>query len=50
MNLARSVADVLNDHVVSEVECIDGMYFVDGSPKSTEEKTGRTSPRAVSVA
>ena len=26
MNVPRSVADVLNDHVVFEVECIDRMY------------------------
>ncbi len=26
MNLPRSVADVLNDHVVFEVDCIDRMY------------------------
>jgi hypothetical protein len=26
MTVARSVADVLNDHVVFEVECIDRMY------------------------
>jgi hypothetical protein len=26
MNAPRSVADVLNDHVVFEVECIDRMY------------------------
>ncbi len=26
MNLPRSVADVLSDHVVFEVECIDRMY------------------------
>jgi hypothetical protein len=27
MTVARSVADVLNDHVVFEVECIDRMYL-----------------------
>jgi len=27
MNVPRSVADVLNDHVVFEVECIDRMYL-----------------------
>jgi hypothetical protein len=27
MTLARSVADVLNDHVTLEVECIDRMYL-----------------------
>ena len=26
MNVPRSVADVLNDHVVFEVDCIDRMY------------------------
>jgi hypothetical protein len=26
MTVARTVADVLNDHVVFEVECIDRMY------------------------
>lgn len=26
MTVARSVADVLNDHVVFEIECIDRMY------------------------
>jgi len=26
MNVPRSVADVLSDHVVFEVECIDRMY------------------------
>ena len=26
MNLPRSVADVLSDHVVFEVECIDRVY------------------------
>jgi hypothetical protein len=26
MNLPRSVADVLDDHVVFEVDCIDRMY------------------------
>ena len=26
MNVPRSVADVLNDHVVFKVECIDRMY------------------------
>ena len=27
MTVARSVADVLNDHVVFEVECLDRMYL-----------------------
>jgi hypothetical protein len=27
MTVARSVADVLTDHVVFEVECIDRMYL-----------------------
>jgi hypothetical protein len=27
LTVARSVADVLNDHVVFEVECIDRMYL-----------------------
>ncbi len=27
MTLPRTVADVLSDHVVSEVECIDRMYL-----------------------
>ena len=27
MTLARSVADVLSDHVTLEVECIDRMYL-----------------------
>jgi len=27
MTLPRTVADVLNDHVVFEVECIDWMYL-----------------------
>ncbi|MDQ4031916.1 MAG: hypothetical protein M3332_06480, partial [Actinomycetota bacterium] len=27
MTVARSVADVLNDHVVFEIECIDRMYL-----------------------
>jgi hypothetical protein len=27
MTVARSVADVLDDHVVFEVECLDRMYL-----------------------
>jgi hypothetical protein len=27
MTVARSVADVLDDHVMFEVECIDRMYL-----------------------
>ena len=27
MTVARSVSDVLNDHVVFELECIDRMYL-----------------------
>ncbi len=27
MNLPRSVADVLHDHVTLEVECVDRMYL-----------------------
>jgi hypothetical protein len=27
MNVARSVAEVLNDHVTLEVECIDRLYL-----------------------
>ena len=43
MNLPRSVADVLDDHVVFEVDCIDRMYcnvYVPGLQYAAVSSTG----------